>query len=231
MIKMLGDHLSTKMQLFGVAGDPDTLKCLMTAGEKGVDIESRAIGESALSADSQEFRSMSPFGTTPCLKDVDFVLCGTLTIMSYLNDKGFGPSLIPRNGVARAIHYQWSEMTTQHVAPHVAKLARGENDDTTLSALAAAFDALENQLQNKRYRGDFIVGEFSLADLHWAPYVHRCELSGHSALITARAAVNNWWQMVKSHKSTSKEDFLAYSVLPTQAEINTNTIRSVTINT
>lgn len=228
---MLGDHLSNKMQLFGIAGDPDTLKCLMTAGEKGVDIESRAIGESALSADSQEFRSMSPFGTTPCLKDVDFILCGTLTIMSYLNDKGFGPSLVPRNGVARALHYQWSEMAIEHIAPQVAKLASGEVEDTTVSALAALFDALDGQLQNKRYRGDFIVGEFSLADLHWAPYVHCCELAGKGELIASRAAVKAWWEKVKTHKSTSKEDFLAYSVLPTMAEIESNKIRSVTINT
>ncbi len=48
---MLGDHLKTKMQLFGLPGNPDTLKCLMTAGEKGVDIDSRVIGEDALSAD------------------------------------------------------------------------------------------------------------------------------------------------------------------------------------
>ncbi|MEW8298517.1 MAG: glutathione S-transferase family protein [Candidatus Thiodiazotropha sp.] len=228
---MLGDHLNTKMQLFGIAGDPDTLKCLMTAGEKGVDIESRAIGESALSADSQEFRSMSPFGTTPCLKDVDFILCGTLTIMSYLNDKGFGPSLIPRNGVARALHYQWSEMASQHMAPQVAKLASGEADDSTTATLAALFDALDKQLQNKRHRGEFIVGEFSLSDIHWAPYIHCCELVDMGDLITNRSAISDWWEKVKTHKSTSKENYLAYNVLPTLAEIKSNKIRSVTINT
>ena len=227
---MLGDHLKTKMQLFGLPGDPDTLKCLMTAGEKGVDIDSRVVGESALSADSDEFRSMSPFGTVPCLKDVDFVLCGTLTIMSYLNDKGFGPSLIPRNGVARAVHYQWSEIAVHHVAPHVSSLSRGEDVDRAVSALAVAFDALDRQLQNKRYKGDFIVGEFSLADLHWAPYAHVCELNGKGDLVSARSAVSDWWDKVKAHKSTSKENFVASSVLPSKDEIESNSIRSVTIN-
>ena len=227
---MLGDHLKTKMMLFGIAKDPDTLKCLMTAGEKGVDIDSRVVGETALSADSQEFRSMSPFGTTPCLKDVDFVLCGTSTIMSYLNDKGFGPSLIPRNGVARAIHYQWSELATQHAAPHVAKLISGDIGETTVAALAALLDALDVQLQDKRYRGDFIVGEYSLADIHWAPYVHCCEITGKGDLISSRAAVKSWWDKVKSHKSTSKENYIAYDVLPTIDEIKANELRSITIN-
>lgn len=227
---MLGDHLKTKMQLFGLPGDPDTLKCLMTAGEKGVDIDSRVVGEDALSADSNEFRAMSPFGSVPCLKDVDFVLCGTLTIMSYLNDKGFGPSLIPRNGVVRALHYQWSEIAVHHVAPHVASLSRGEDVDRAVAALAVAFDALDRQLQNKRYKGDFIVGEFSLADLHWAPYAHVCELNGKGELISDRPAVSAWWGKVKAHKSTSKENFVASSVLPSMDEINANNIRSVTIN-
>ncbi|MEW8419578.1 MAG: glutathione S-transferase family protein [Candidatus Thiodiazotropha endolucinida] len=227
---MLGDHLKTKMILFGIAKDPDTLKCLMTAGEKGVDIDSRVVGETALSADSQEFRSMSPFGTTPCLKDVDFILCGTSTIMSYLNDKGFGPSLIPRNGVARALHYQWSEIATEHVAPLVTKLLTNDANEATDAALAVLFDALNRQLQDKRYRGDFIVGEFSLADVHWAPYIHCCELTGKGELISARSAMNNWWEKVKAHKSTSKENYIAYDVLPTMDEIKANQLRSVTIN-
>ncbi|MEW8000587.1 MAG: glutathione S-transferase family protein [Candidatus Thiodiazotropha endolucinida] len=227
---MLGDHLKTKMILFGIANDPDTLKCLMTAGEKGVDIDSRVVGETALSADSQEFRSMSPFGTTPCLKDVDFILCGTSTIISYLNDKGFGPSLIPRNGVARALHYQWSEIATEHAAPLVSKLLTNNANESTDAALAALFDALDRQLQDKRYRGDFIVGEFTLADLHWAPYIHCCELTGKGELISARGAMKNWWGRVKAHKSTSKENYVAYDVLPTMDEIKANQLRSVTIN-
>ncbi|MES9818875.1 MAG: glutathione S-transferase family protein [Candidatus Thiodiazotropha sp.] len=227
---MLGDHLKTKMILFGIANDPDTLKCLMTAGEKGVDIDSRVVGETALSADSQEFRSMSPFGTTPCLKDVDFILCGTSTIMSYLNDKGFGPSLIPRNGVARALHYQWSELATEHVAPHISKLLSNEASDSTDAALATLFDAFDRQLQDKKYRGDFIVGEFTLADIHWAPYIHCCELTGRGELISARSAMKSWWEKVKVHKSTSKENYVAYDVLPTIDEIKANQLRSVAIN-
>jgi glutathione S-transferase len=227
---MIGEHLHTKMQLFGLPGDPDTLKCLMTAGEKGVDIESRVVGTDALSADSQEFRSMSPFGSIPCLRDVDFTLCGTLTIMSYLNDKGFGPSLIPRNGVARAIHYQWSEFAGGHVAPPVAQLLAGEDVDRAVATLATIFDAFELHLANKRYKGPFIVGEFSLADIHWAPYVHCCELAGKGELISVRPTAGAWWEAVKSHKSTSKEDFIASSVLPTMDEIRGRHIRSVSIN-
>lgn len=116
------------------------------------------------------------------------------------------------------------------MAPHIGNLMRGDDVDRAVAALNMAFDALDRQLQNKRYKGDFIVGEFSLADLHWAPYAHICELNGKGDLISTRAAVSHWWDKVKAHKSTSKENFLASSVLPSADDIQANHIRSVTIN-
>jgi glutathione S-transferase len=218
------------MQLYGISENADTLKCLLTAAEKGVDIESKPVGGTNIGVDAAEYRAMSPFGTVPCLRDMDFVLCGTIAILSYLDDKGFGPSLVPRNGVARALHYQWIHIACATVAPEVEKLLAGNKDDQAVGVLGAAFDALDNQLRTKRYRGDFIVGDFTLADIHWAPYAHFCELTGYGDLISSRDAVNNWWQKVKQHKSTSKENYVAYTVLPSLDEVKGNQLRSVNIN-
>lgn len=222
----VGDHLSSKMKLYGVPSDPNTLKCLMTAGEKGVDIESIAVSDTG----TQEINAMSPFGTIPCLRDVEFTLCGTPAIMSYLDDKGFGPSLVPRNGVVRALHYQCIHIANETVAPAVNQLLTGENVDGAVATLGAAFDVLNNTLNTKKHRGDFLVGEFSMADLHWAPYVHACVITGHADLIQSRDAVSAWWEKVKAHKSTSKENYVASSILPSLDEIKTNQLRSVTIN-
>lgn len=222
----VGDHLSSKMKLYGVPSDPNTLKCLMTAGEKGVDIESIAVSESG----NQEIITMSPFGTIPCLRDVDFTLCGTPAIMSYLDDKGFGPSLVPRNGVVRALHYQCIHIANETVAPAVNQLLAGEGAEEALATLGAAFDVLNNTLKTKKHRGDFLVGEFSMADLHWAPYVHTCVITGHADLIQSRDAASAWWEKVKAHKSTSKENYVASTILPSMDEINNNQLKSVTIN-
>ncbi len=228
---MLGDHLRHKMQLFGISGDPNTYKCLMTAGEKGVDIESIAVGDAANGGvHAQELQAMSPFGSVPCLRDHDFVVYGTAPIMSYLDDKGFGPSLVPRNGVVRAVQYQWIHIANEYVAPAVAKLLQNEDLDNAKATLATGLDALETQLRTRKQRGDFIVGEFSLADIHWAPYVHACFLANQSELISSREAVRTWWEHVKAHKSTSKEDFVASTLLPTWDEIKNNQLKSVTIN-
>lgn len=222
----VGDHLSSKMKLYGVPADPGTLKCLMTAGEKGVDIESIAVSDSS----TQEINTMSPFGTVPCLRDVDFTLCGTSAIMSYLDDKGFGPSLVPRNGVIRALQYQLIHIATETVDPAITRLLIGEDVEQAVATLNAAFDVLNNSLKNKKQRGDFLVGDFSLADIHWAPLVHVCMISGYSDVIRTRDAVSSWWDKVESHKSTSKEDFVASIILPTMDEINNNHLKSITIN-
>ena len=52
--------------------------------------------------DDSEFLSKSPYGIGPVLQDIDFIVYGAGAVMSYLDDKGFGPSLVPRNGVHRA---------------------------------------------------------------------------------------------------------------------------------
>lgn len=222
----VGDHLSSRMKLYGVSSDPNTLKCLMTAGEKGVDIESIAVSDTS----TQEISSISPFGTIPALRDVDFTLCGTQAIMSYLDDKGFGPSLVPRNGVARAQQYQYIHIANETVGPAVANLLADEDVGQAVATLGAAFDVMNTTLKTKKQRGDYLVGDFTLADLHWAPYAHACIISGHADLVTTRDAVNAWWEKVKSHKSTSKENFVASTILPTMDEIKNNQLKSVSIN-
>lgn len=222
----VGDHLSSKMKLYGVPSDPGTIKCLLTAGEKGVDVESIAVSDTS----TQEISSMSPFGTVPCLRDADFTLCGTPAIMSYLDDKGFGPSLVPRNGLTRALHYQCIHIANETAGPAVTQLLTGEEVDQAVATLGAAFDVMNTTLKTKKQRGNFLVGEFSLADLHWAPIANACIISGHADLIETRDAVSSWWEKVKAHKSTSKEDYVAAVVLPTMDEINNNQLRSITIN-
>lgn len=222
----VGDHLSSKMKLYGVPSDPNTLKCLMTAGEKGVDIESIAVSDTS----TQEIGVMSPFGTIPCLRDVDFTLCGTLAIMSYLDDKGFGPSLVPRNGVVRALQYQCIHIANETAGPAVNNLLAGVDVDQAVATLGAAFEVMNNVLKSRKQRGDFLVGEFSLADLHWAPYAHACVISGHADIIQSRDAVTYWWEKVKAHKSTSKENYIASSILPSMDEINNNQLKSISIN-
>ena len=106
---MIGDKLATGMQLFGNPSCINTAKCLQTAGEKGIDIESVTINS------AEEVSDKSPLNSAPVLKDLDNIVYGPNAILSYLDDKGFGPSLVPRNGVIRAIMYQYAHIATDYV--------------------------------------------------------------------------------------------------------------------
>lgn len=225
----IGDKLADVKVLYGKAGCPNTSKCLFAAAEKGIDIEGRAIDpESA--ADMAQIKLSSSFDILPVLKDVDFYVYGIEAILSYLDDKGFGNSLIPRNGIARAQQYQWIHVAQKVFAPEVKKISDGSSEPAVLNTVKAILSELDIQLKKKVQRGDYIVGDFSLADIHWAPYVHNCCLYGHEALIDALPAVKTWWSHMKVRKSTSKENYVAYSVLPTLDEIRNKKVRSVSIN-
>lgn len=232
---MIGQHLADPMHLYAKCGEPETNKCLLTAGEKGVDIVANPVDPDN-EDDKRRILTISPLGSTPVLKDVDFLLYGTRAIMSYLDDKGFGPSLVPRNGVVRGMHYQWACAASRLFGPAARLVCTAETVTDELRANVNVFlNELGKQLEAPRTaagksKGDYIVGEFSMADIHWAGYIHNFVVHGHGDFIEAHPAVNAWWQLMKTRQSTSKERFVAYSALPTKEEIDNNTIRNVSIN-
>jgi glutathione S-transferase len=223
----IGDHLSDVKVLWGVAGCFNTSKVLLAAAEKGVDIDGRSVDVNS-EVEMNELKKFSPFGSIPVLKDVDFYIYGTEAIMSYLDDKGFGPSIVPRNGVIRAVHYQWSHIATAHFGPAVMSLTGG--DDSAMDSVKQGLSALEAQLNNRNKRGDYIVGEFSLADIHWAPAIHCLCLHGHESMIDSMPGIKTWWANMKVRKSMSKENYVAYTVLPSLDEVRSNKLRSISIN-
>ena len=222
---MIGDKLATGMQLFGNPSCINTAKCLQTAGEKGIDIESVTISS------GEEVSDKSPLNSAPVLKDLDNIVYGPNAILSYLDDKGFGPSLVPRNGVIRAIMYQYAHIATDYVQMEAYGLLTGSGGN--MDIINKSFDLVENILSNppdpKLKKGVYICGEFTLADIHWMACVNALEISG-TDVISSRAEVSTWYDAVKSHPSTSKEAIVPYTCLPTKEDVDSSTLRDVGIN-
>lgn len=225
---MLGDRLQDKMKFYGNPSCLSTAKCLFTAAEKGIDIEAHFVGADG-EGDAVAVAEISPYGSLPVLREVDFVVYGTNAIMSFLDDKGFGPSLVPRNATIRTIMYQMIHIASELAQSDVEKLIAGEGNTEEVSVW---FDALESHLNSKgpNLRGDYICGAFSLADAHWAALAQGCNIASFGNIIKDRPAVNAWWGLVKAHPSTSKENIKAYDVLPTAADIQGNSLRDININ-
>lgn len=216
---MIGDQLRTKMILTGHPSCPNTGKCLQTAGEKGVDVETVVMS----GMDDNEFLAKSPFAIAPVLQDIDYVVYGTYAVMSYLDDKGFGPSLVPRNGVHRSVMYQWAGIAMEKV-----QLLIGDSIDK--AGLAKLLDGFDNQVKNPPKKGDFICGDFTLADIHWASCCNLIEIGGAGDLISSRSGISAWFDKVKSHPSTSKEKLEPYTCLPTADDVNSGSLRDISIN-
>ena len=222
---MIGDKLATGMQLFGNPSCINTAKCLQTAGEKGIDIESVTINS------AEEVSDKSPLNSAPVLKDLDNIVYGPNAILSYLDDKGFGPSLVPRNGVIRAIMYQYAHIATDYVQMEAYGLLTGSGGN--MDIINKSFDLVENILSNppdpKLKKGVYICGEFTLADIHWMACVNALEISGND-VISPRPEVSAWYDAVKGHPSTSKEAIVPYTCLPTKEDVDSGTLRDVGIN-
>lgn len=219
---MIGDQLRNRMVLYGHPKCINTAKCLQTAAEKGVDIEAKVLDIEGGGCDSAEYRQVSPLGIAPTIKDIDFVVYGTPAILSYLDDKGFGPSLVPRNGVLRAIMYQWA-----NVATTVAQVAiAGDQTDKSSEAIKA----LDNHLSNPPKKGDFICGDFTLADIHWFACLNMLKIKGHGDTMSPHSKVNLWYENVAKHPSTSKENIIPSTAVPTAEDVQSNTLRDISIN-
>ena len=216
---MIGDQLRNKMVLFGHPKCMNTAKCLQLAAEKGIDIEAKVVD---MNNSDSDFLTTSPLEVAPALRDVKYNIAGILAVMSYMDDKGFGPSLVPRNGVSRAMMYQWIVIAMQKVQPAI---AGGDVD-----SISPALNEMEKVLSNPPKKGDFICGDFTLADIHWSGCMNMLEINGHGDLINAKTNLSQWFVNVKKHPSTSKEDIIPFSAVPTADDIQSNTIRDISIN-
>jgi len=212
----IGDHLRDVMDLYGSPACPHTNAVMIAAGEKGVDVNCHAETDWGPSG---SVRGMSPLGIGPILKDRSATNYGLISCLSYLDDKGFGPSLVHRNGVTRARMFQEMGVAAQC----------NVSDD---ASLAAALDVLDTTLGTDlgNMKGDYVCGQYTLADACWAGICQVAMNMGKGSTISSRSRVNTWFAAVQSHPSTSKEAINPFSCMATKADHDAGTMREIRVN-
>ena len=212
----IGDHLREALDLYGSPACPHTNACMLAAGEKGIDMDCHAETDWSPSG---AVRGMSPLGIGPVLKDRTQTNYGLISCLSYIDDKGFGPSLIARNGTVRARMYQEMGVAAQC----------NVGDD---ASLASALDVLDTTLGTDagNMKGDYVCGQFTLADACWAGVCQVAMNMGKGAAISSRSRVNTWFAAVQSHPSTSKESINPFSCMATKADHDSGSMREVRVN-
>jgi glutathione S-transferase len=145
-----------------------------------------------------EFRRRNPFGQLPVLEDGELVLSESIAILEYLDERHPEPPLLPRDPVRRAEARQlmlwsgdylcpaWKAWVAPRfgadVAPDDPSVARGRLD------VAAHLDVLEVRLA----RREWLAGDYSLADVCYAPFVTTFALVGLADLLDARPTTRAW---------------------------------------
>lgn len=93
----------------------------------------------------------------PCIYDGDFSTSGVSSVLTYFNIKGGAPSLLPKKARLLAEQYYWIQLLTDKLEPMLINNNCCGKDVQNL---------LKNINVNLSSRS-FLVGEFSLADIHW----------------------------------------------------------------
>ena len=147
----------------------------------------------------------------------------------------------PKNAALLAEQNYWSDIACSEVGPNVKTLVQERilapmhdsvymmNTDAieaARNAMIAPLDALDKQLSENT----FIIGNYSFADIHWTAYVHLLYESGDGDLVDNRPNLKAWFDRIRTHKSFSGQNVVAYDILPKLGDIKKKQLNSVVID-
>lgn len=171
--------------------------------EKALAFEEEIVDLPGGAGQEPAFLALNPFGQAPVLEDRGTVIAESTAILEYLEELAPEPRLMPTALSARALVRQfmgWSTDTwpfswKRWVAPQsigippgaeVAARGRGE--------LAAHLDVLASRLETAHW----LVEDYSLADICYAPLIVVAARAGLSEEIDARPPVAAWVERLKA---------------------------------
>ena len=220
----------SRMHLRGFPGETSTDKCLLMAAEKGIPLDVELLDVMGGACDRPDYLKISPFGKCPCLSEDDFVTSGAPAVLAYLDVRGQGGQMNPKKAAIYGEQNYWVQLA-ETLAEESANALMWEkvcgpmsdNDyKADISQIAAArdqleqvLDALDGQLDGRQ----FIIGEYSHADVHWTSIAHLCMLADEQDLVESRSHVKAWFDRVKARKS--------FASLPSLDDVKHKQLRSV----
>jgi glutathione S-transferase len=166
--------------------------------EKGIPHEEVEVDVLRRANRGPEFRRLNPFGQIPVLEDGSLVICESVAILEYLEERFPAPSLLSADVATRAttrqfmlwsgdyINGAWEAWMAPVIAPDrpVDAAAREKARDD----IAAHLDVVERRLAGR----DWLVDGYSLADICYAPIVTVLDRVDLGDLVAARPAVAAW---------------------------------------
>ena len=156
---------------------PFCQKVRVVLAEKDLEFEKELIDLHKAEQKKPEFLKLNPYGNVPVLVDDDVVVYDSTIINEYLDDEYPNPTLMPEDSANRARVRQLEDFCDNSFIPPagliLAELHKpeGERDAERVrrcqGEISRVLARLETQLEGK----EFLVGDFSLADIAFVPRV------------------------------------------------------------
>ncbi len=194
------------IKIWGRTDSSNVQKVLWCCGELGIEFERQDWGGKFGGNKDPDYLAMNPNGLVPTLKDGDFVLWESNSIMRYLNAKYGQGTLLPSTpeGMARA--NRWMDWQLSAFNPIIVPLffatVRTPPDKRDPQAIqsatektAKAWQMVEDQLAQTRFLGG---EEFSLGDIPLGVWAYRW--FNLPIERPKQANLENWYERLKQRK-------------------------------
>ncbi len=159
------------------------------------------------------FRRLSPFGQVPVLEDDGLIVFESVAILEYLEERAPLPALLPSDRRARAQARQLMQASGDYFAPPFKRWITRlfsppeqwdrADQERAKQEMAAHLDFLEPLVVQQAY----LVGDFSLADVCYVPFVGELAAAGLDSLLASRPAVQRWIERLRARPSVSATRF------------------------
>lgn len=157
---------------------PYAQKVRIVLAEKDLEFERRIVDLKKNEQRSAEFLKLNPLGKVPVLVDEDVVVYDSTIINEYLDEEYPNPPLMPVNDSgARAQVRMMEDLADSLFTPRVElvlgdmRRPEAERDQDRVRRLQGEILQLLRRLEVPLSRTPFVAGEFSLADVAFAPRV------------------------------------------------------------
>ncbi|MBV9835131.1 MAG: glutathione S-transferase family protein [Alphaproteobacteria bacterium] len=180
----------SNLQILGAPQSPLVWAVRMTAAEKGIDVDLLP-----MRPHTPEIQAIQPFGKIPAMRHGDIELSESCAIARYIDGLDSRVKLMPAALVDAARVEQWimhfhTEYLPLMLGRYIVQYffpANGVPDrkaiEATLAPMEKATAILERQLDGR----DYLLGDFSQADIFFAPLLHYLSALPEGGRIVAAA--------------------------------------------
>ncbi len=168
--------------------DIGSYKCIFIASYRKLPVEISWEESSAADDKMSESLQMVGLNRYPCVEDGDFKVCGTHAVMTYLNIKGTAPTIHPRKARVLAAQNYWIQVLVTKFEPLLTDIKSNSEQISNI------LESLDKSIESENH----IVGDFTIADLHWSAVFKCLEDQDQGSIFSSYANINSWLSKMKT---------------------------------